>query len=70
MNAHEETSLRYQRMGRLYEFALKEFNAAMTAADVSRAKQCSTVVGREALAENTEWRLLHRDRPFEVPVGN
>ncbi|MGF6997394.1 hypothetical protein [Paraburkholderia sp. GAS32] len=70
VNAHKETSLRYLRMGRLYDLALKEFNAAMGAADVSRARHCLTAIGREALAENAEWLLLHRDRPFEVPVGN
>jgi len=36
---------------------------------LSEAQSFIGELGREALAENGDWILTHRDRPLEVPKG-
>jgi hypothetical protein len=70
VNSHEELSLRYRRMGLLYQRALDEFDKSVSTNDPARTRECLRAIGREALAENAEWLLLHRERSFDVPVGS
>jgi hypothetical protein len=35
--------------------------------DYKNAKICAKQVGDEALTENGDWVLLHRERPLEMP---
>jgi hypothetical protein len=37
--------------------------------DLPAAQLLLLMMGRQALAENSEWLLLHRQRPIEVPLG-
>jgi hypothetical protein len=32
-----------------------------------KAKECLRKLGQEALAENGDWVLLHRERPLKIP---
>jgi len=50
------------------------FEKGVTALDFSHSdvKICQSIIyrlGREALVENSDWLLMHRERPVEVPKG-
>jgi hypothetical protein len=45
---------------------LKELGAAATPDECQKLLEA---LGKEALAENADWVLIHRDRPLEVPHG-
>lgn len=59
-----ETQVRmYQRMRRLY----RHYSEKLHAAHGSDFVHGVFALGREALAENGEWVMHHRERPLEVP---
>ena len=58
---------RYERMYALFGKALRVLDAPMERHDWSMARRILTELGREALEENAEWVMLHRDRPIELP---
>jgi hypothetical protein len=60
---------RYERMYALFGKALRVLAAPMQRQDWSAARKILTDLGREALEENAEWVMLHRDRPIELPGG-
>ena len=59
-----ETQVRmYQRMGRLY----RHYGGKLRAARSEELLDGLFTLGREALVENGEWVMHHRERPLEVP---
>ena len=60
---------RYDRMVGLFRRARRRLVALLRAGDRIAAQQLILTLGREALAENGDWVILHRERPLEVPKG-
>jgi hypothetical protein len=65
--ALSEHARQYARMGLLFAEAERRLTGRLDRLDEARALLAE--LGREALAENGDWLLLHRDRPLEVPEG-
>lgn len=66
--AYEEDANRYQKMGSLFERAIKTLEKHQQNGDTTYARNILQAIGKEALAENGEWLLLHRQRKFEIPA--
>lgn len=65
--ARAEHTKRYGRMGTLFEHACTELDAQLKVGHSHKTSVLLHELGREALAENADWVLLHRERPLEVP---
>jgi hypothetical protein len=57
----------YERMSMLFASAWSRIDASIRAGDLALARQRLRTLGKEALAENGDWVLLHRERPLDVP---
>jgi hypothetical protein len=62
----------YERLHLVYTLAQERFTELAEAAELSaaqrrRVRDLLVDLGKEALAENGDWTLLHRERPLEVP---
>lgn len=66
--AYEEDANRYQKMGSLFERAIQVLEQHQQKDDTPSARKILQAIGKEALAENGEWLLLHRQRKFEIPA--
>lgn len=66
--AYEEDANRYQKMGSLFERAIQLLEQHQQKDDTPSARNILQAIGKEALAENGEWLLLHRQRKFEIPA--
>ncbi len=66
--AYEEDANRYQKMGNLFDRAIIVLNQHIEAGNSESARSILKLIGKEALAENGEWLLLHRQRKFELPT--
>ncbi|HYL74381.1 MAG TPA: hypothetical protein VEU96_09245 [Bryobacteraceae bacterium] len=62
--AHAELRKQYTRMINIFENALR---ATGQKPDPLAAHPCLKKLGQEALLENGDWVLLHRERPLELP---
>lgn len=67
MMGHAELSSRYRRMGELFDAALHQLEGV--SADDKHRLAVIHKLGCEALAENSAWLQLHRQRQFEVNVA-
>jgi hypothetical protein len=65
--AYAEHAKQYSRMASLFARASDLLGKCLEREDYKHACTCAREIGNEALAENGEWVLLHRDRPLEVP---
>lgn len=65
--AYEEDANRYQKMGNLFDRAIIVLSQHIEAGNTESARSVLKLIGKEALAENGEWLLLHRQRKFEIP---
>jgi hypothetical protein len=59
----------YRRMAALFRKADQLLEEYIQANALDAAREVIQRLGREALVENGDWLLLHRDRPMNVPVG-
>ncbi|MDP4219891.1 MAG: hypothetical protein Q8896_05590 [Bacteroidota bacterium] len=59
----------YERMGELFQHARNWLSKLLTEGKRHEAIDCILELGKEALSENGDWMLLHRERPLEVPKG-
>lgn len=59
----------YERMGDLFVHAKSWLEKLMTEGKRHEAIEFIVELGKEALSENGDWMLLHRERPLEVPKG-
>jgi hypothetical protein len=58
---------RYTVQADLFERAEVQAGEYLRSGDRAAMQRLILQLGREALAENGDWLLLHRDRPLEVP---
>ena len=65
--AHADHAKQYERMSILFNNASVHLKELIDANNLERASRLIVELGREALAENGDWVLIHRDRPIEVP---
>jgi hypothetical protein len=68
-NALVEHKRQYERMSGFYNRAKSHLEKLIAANRLREAQSFIGELGREALAENGDWILTHRDRPLEVPKG-
>lgn len=66
--AHQEQSNRYRKMASHFGLCNERLDIALASGDIQAAQLIVLMIGRQALAENAEWLLLHRQRPIEVPI--
>lgn len=66
--AFEEHARRYWRMGRYYQGCERRLSDYPTGGNVSLFNRILVEAGEQALIENGDWLLLHRQRPVRVPV--
>lgn len=67
--AHAEHARRYRRMVALYRVASDRLAILLRRGDLNAARGVLIQLGREALAENCDWLLLHRERQIDVPTA-
>lgn len=67
--AFVQHSKQYQRMGNLFNRADLHLDTLLLAREHHEAREFLGELGREALIENGDWILTHRDRPIDVPKG-
>jgi hypothetical protein len=65
--AFAEHAKQYQRMASLFAHGSELLGKFLEKQDYKNGGQCVRNVGKEALTENGDWVLLHRERPLEVP---
>ncbi len=64
--AFSEHAKQYQRMGLTLQLAQSRFDAALAVGDLAGAISVVKSVGMDALAENGNWLLIHRERPVSA----
>jgi hypothetical protein len=67
--AFNEQRKQYVRMRDLFRRASSCLLEAMTSDDQDSARRIVFDLGKEALEENGDWVLLHRERPFELRIA-
>ena len=67
--AHQEQANRYRKMTFYYGLCNSRVEQSLAKGDLKAAQQLLLITGRQALAENAEWLLLHRQRPVEPMLG-
>ena len=67
--AFNEQRKQYARMRDLFRRASSCLLEAITSGDQDSARRIVFDLGKEALEENGDWVLLHRERPFELRIG-
>jgi len=65
--AYSEHAKQYSRMALVFSLASENLGRLLDNGDAAGAIQCLRRIGEEALAENGDWVLLHRERPLEMP---
>ena len=68
-NAFAEHKRQYDRMSVFYHRATVHLGNLLHEDRLADARAFLAELGREALIENGDWILMHRDRPLEVPKG-
>jgi hypothetical protein len=68
-NALAEHKRQYDRMSVFYHRATVHLEKLLGEDRLADARAFVAELGREALVENGDWILMHRDRPLEVPKG-
>ncbi|MCC6954995.1 MAG: hypothetical protein IT290_12830 [Deltaproteobacteria bacterium] len=65
--AAREHSRQYERMERLFEQGCTDIEKRIAVGQLAEAQGEIFRLGQEALAENGDWLITHRERPLEVP---
>jgi hypothetical protein len=65
--AFSEHAKQYNQMEAIFGHASELVRGAIESRNYENACECLTKLGKEALAENGDWVLLHRERPLELP---
>jgi hypothetical protein len=63
----QEQSRQFSRMALLFRHAATRLKQAFQRNDTKQAQKLVLELGQEALIENADWVILHRDRPLEGP---
>jgi DNA repair protein RadC len=56
-------------MAHQFDDAAEALEQVLAAGDLDGAESLLREIGKEALSENSDWVMLHRSRPLEVPRG-
>ncbi len=67
--AHHDHARQYERMATHFSNAAARLTEFLDAGDIERSRRLMEEIGKETLAENGDWVLIHRDRPIEAPKG-
>lgn len=67
--AHHDHARQYERMATHFSNAAARLTEFLDAGDIDRSRRLMEEIGKETLAENGDWVLIHRDRPIEAPKG-
>jgi hypothetical protein len=59
----------YKRMYYLFDRASAQLRKMLDENDIDSARHLILDLGREALLENSDWVLMHRERPMKIPMG-
>lgn len=59
----------YERMAHLFADGARRLKAFLEAGQHEQARALVKELGKEALRENGDWVLIHRERPLEVHMG-
>ena len=65
--AYSEHSKQYRRMESVFDRASRIMREKLEVGDAQGVRRTLRILGQEALAENGDWVLLHRERPLELP---
>jgi hypothetical protein len=65
--AYSEHAKQYGRMAELFNMAERHLAQMLQNGEDHHAAELLRELGEEALEENGDWVLLHRERPLEVP---
>jgi hypothetical protein len=65
--ARSEHAKQFGRMAELFDAAEAQLTSQLKAGETAQASELLKELGQEALEENGDWVLLHRERPLEVP---
>jgi hypothetical protein len=65
--ALSEHAKRYSRMSMIFSNAQERLSQLIKEGQYAQAQDLIEELGKEALEENGDWVLLHRERPLEVP---
>ncbi len=65
--ALSELSKQYERMGMIFAGAHNKLRNHLKNGELEQTQILMREIGKEALVENGDWVLLHRERPVEVP---
>jgi hypothetical protein len=65
--AHTEHAKQYRRMAAVFTRVLSLIPQKLPLKHPEDARSYLRRIGKEALTENADWVLLHRERPLEVP---
>jgi hypothetical protein len=65
--ARSEHAKQYSRMSELFDTGVRRLDEYLRKQDYDGARALLRELGQEALEENGDWVLLHRERPLEVP---
>lgn len=66
--AVSEQAKQYHRMSTLFNDALEKLNYLLEQNNLIGAQILIRELGQEALRENGDWLLMHRERPMKVPI--
>jgi hypothetical protein len=65
--AYKQHIKQFRRMETIFQKARKLIDRNLENNDLHGVQQCLRKLGQEALLENGDWVLLHRERPLELP---
>ena len=65
--ARSEHAKQFSRMSEMFDIGERRLVQLLEAGDHEQAEELLRELGAEALEENGDWVLLHRERPLEVP---
>jgi hypothetical protein len=65
--AYAEHARQYLRMFATFDQAFQLADREFKSGNYAKAREYLWTLGKEALAENGDWVLLHRERPLELP---
>lgn len=65
-SAFSEHAKKYERTGKMLQIAISQVDAALDVGDEAKALAVIRSFGIEALDENGDWLLLHRERPVSA----
>ena len=67
--AYAQLAKQYGQMYHLFAHAAVKYEESLNRADPREAGAILARLGHDALRENGEWLLLHRERPMEIKLG-